>query len=55
MELTRILIVDDEPSIVKMLQMVLRKEGFNRIYTASSCQEALNNLMRLSIRRCSIR
>ncbi|MBX4152090.1 response regulator transcription factor [Paenibacillus sp. FSL W7-1279] len=44
MDQTRILIVDDEPSIVKMLQMVLRKEGFNRIYTASSCKEALSEI-----------
>lgn len=41
MENAKILIVDDEPSIVKMLQMVLRKEGFNRVYTAGNCKEAL--------------
>lgn len=44
MKNTKILIVDDEPAIVKMLQMVLRKEGFNRIYTAGSCGEALNEM-----------
>ena len=44
MEQTKILIVDDETSIVKMLQMVLRKEGFNRIYTASSCRQALQEM-----------
>lgn len=41
MEQARILIVDDEPAIVKMLQMVLRKEGFNQIYTAGTCKQAL--------------
>lgn len=44
MENTKILIVDDEPAIVKMLQMVLRKEGFNRIYTADSCTQALHEM-----------
>lgn len=44
MEQTKILIVDDEPAIVKMLQMVLRKEGFNRIYTAASCSQALSEM-----------
>ena len=44
MENTKILIVDDEPAIVKMLQMVLRKEGFNCIYTAGSCAQALREM-----------
>lgn len=38
----KIIIVDDEPSIVTMLQMVLRKEGFNQLYAAATCQEALD-------------
>ncbi|TVY04327.1 response regulator transcription factor [Cohnella terricola] len=38
----RIAIVDDEPSIVTMLQMVLRREGFNQLYAASTCAEALD-------------
>ncbi|MFC5699775.1 response regulator transcription factor [Cohnella faecalis] len=42
----RILIVDDEPSIVKMLHMVLQKEGFEQIYTAGSCRAALDALDR---------
>lgn len=29
---------------MKMLQMVLRKEGFDRIYTAASCREALSEI-----------
>ncbi|MFE4709913.1 response regulator [Paenibacillus sp. NPDC056722] len=37
----KIVIVDDESSIITMLQMVLRKEGFQHIYTAASCREAL--------------
>jgi two-component system response regulator RegX3 len=39
-----IIIIEDEPAIVKMLQMVLAKEGFRHIYTASTCQEALTVL-----------
>ncbi|NQX71864.1 response regulator transcription factor [Paenibacillus alba] len=38
----KIAIVDDEPSIVTMLQMVLRKEGFQQLYAASTCAEALD-------------
>ncbi|NMO94456.1 response regulator transcription factor [Paenibacillus lemnae] len=40
----KILIVDDEPAIISMLQMVLRKEGFDRIYTAANCSEALSEM-----------
>lgn len=39
-----IVIVDDEPSIVKMLQLVLQKEGFQHIYTAGTCREALDTI-----------
>lgn len=38
----KIAIVDDEPSIVTMLQMVLRREGFHQLYAASTCAEALD-------------
>ncbi|OXM17451.1 response regulator transcription factor [Paenibacillus herberti] len=38
----KIAIVDDEPSIVTMLQMVLRREGFRQLYVASTCAEALD-------------
>lgn len=44
--MNKILIVDDEPSIVKMLQLVLQKEGFQHIYTAGTCQEALDTISR---------
>jgi two-component system response regulator RegX3 len=43
----RIVIVEDESSIITMLQMVLRKEGFNNIYTASTCKEALETVSRV--------
>ncbi|WP_042169800.1 response regulator transcription factor [Paenibacillus gorillae] len=43
---SKILIVDDEPSIVKMLRMVLVKEGFEQVYTAGSCREALEQIER---------
>jgi two-component system response regulator RegX3 len=42
----RIVIVDDELSIVKMVQLVLQKEGFQHIHTASSCAEALSTIAR---------
>ncbi len=37
----KLLIVDDEQEIRKMIDNFLRKEGFTRIYQASSCMEAL--------------
>ncbi|MDQ0232577.1 DNA-binding response OmpR family regulator [Metabacillus malikii] len=40
----KILLVDDERSIVKMLETVLRKEGFTKIYTAYTAKEALHIL-----------
>ncbi|OBZ11460.1 response regulator transcription factor [Bacillus sp. FJAT-26390] len=46
MNMNNIVIVDDEPSIVKMLQLVLQKEGFQHIYTAGTCQEALDTIAR---------
>lgn len=44
----KIAIVDDEPSIVTMLQMVLRREGFHRLYAASTCAEALDLAKRIA-------
>ncbi|WP_068677312.1 response regulator transcription factor [Oceanobacillus sp. Castelsardo] len=38
---TKILIVDDEKAIVKMLEMMLKKEGFQHIYTAHTGKDAL--------------
>ncbi|MFJ7952801.1 response regulator transcription factor [Lysinibacillus sp. NPDC096418] len=37
-----ILLVDDEPAIRDMLQLILNKEGFRQIDSASTAQEALN-------------
>ncbi|MED3645279.1 response regulator transcription factor [Halalkalibacterium halodurans] len=42
MEERSILIVDDEKAIVKMLETVLRKEGFSTIYTAYNAEEAFH-------------
>lgn len=44
---TKIMIVDDESSIVTMLTMVLRKEGHQHIYAATSCREALETAARV--------
>ncbi len=44
----KIMIVDDEPSIVTMLQMVLRREGFHQLYAASTCAEALDLAVRIA-------
>ncbi|PAQ13030.1 DNA-binding response regulator [Bacillaceae bacterium SAOS 7] len=41
METRNILLVDDEKAIVKMIETVLRKEGFEHIYTAHTANEAL--------------
>jgi two-component system, OmpR family, response regulator RegX3 len=43
----KIAIVDDEPSIVTMLQMVLRREGFHQLHGASTCAEALDLVKRV--------
>ncbi|MGN7360624.1 response regulator transcription factor [Paenibacillus sp. SAF-054] len=37
----KILLVDDERSIVQLIEMVLRKEGFRHIYSAYNGKEAL--------------
>ena len=37
----KILIVDDEPEIINMVDGFLRKEGFIRIYQAFNCAQAL--------------
>lgn len=43
----KIAIVDDEPSIITMLQMVLRREGFQQLYGASTCAEAISLVQRV--------
>lgn len=38
----KLLVVDDEPELLHMVEGILRREAFCRIYTASSYTEALN-------------
>ncbi|GAA3406046.1 response regulator transcription factor [Paenibacillus hodogayensis] len=42
----KILLIDDETSILQLLEIVLRKEGFHHIYKAGTAQEALKLLGR---------
>ncbi|WP_100330678.1 response regulator transcription factor [Bacillus xiapuensis] len=49
METRNILLVDDEKAIVKMIETVLRKEGFSQIYTAYTAREALAILKKHTI------
>lgn len=42
----KILIVDDEPGIVKMLETILRKEGYTAINCAFTGQEAIEKVCR---------
>lgn len=49
MDQTSILIVDDEKSIVTMLETMLRKEGFHQIYTAHTGKDALSIIAKHSI------
>ncbi|REK75784.1 response regulator transcription factor [Paenibacillus paeoniae] len=44
-----IAIVDDEPSIVTMLQMVLLRAGFQQLHAAYTCAEALDLAARISL------
>ncbi len=37
----KILLVDDEPQLLKMLETIFRKDGFYQIYTASTFAEAV--------------
>lgn len=46
MRLQKILIVDDEPGIVKMLETILRKEGYTSISSAFTGQEAMEKISR---------
>ncbi|MBU3145476.1 response regulator transcription factor [Clostridium sp. CF012] len=44
---SKILIVDDEEDILRLLSTVLRKEGFENIYTAAAAKEAIDLVSRL--------
>jgi two-component system, OmpR family, response regulator RegX3 len=48
-ENAEILLVDDEKSIVKLMETVLRKEGFSSIHTAYTAEEALECVSRHTI------
>lgn len=37
----KLLIVDDEPELRRMLIEILKREGFNKVYCAANCKEAL--------------
>lgn len=43
----KILIVDDEYEILKLLETVLRKEGFTNIYTAQTSKSGLEEFKRI--------
>lgn len=49
MEKKNILIVDDEKAIVKMLEIMLNKEGFQHIYTAHTGEQALAILEKVKV------
>lgn len=40
----RILLVDDEPQLLKMLETIFKKDGFNHIFCASTVTEAMSIL-----------
>lgn len=44
---SKILIVDDEEDILKLLFTVLKKEGFENIYTAGTAKEAIDLVTRI--------
>lgn len=49
METKNILLIDDEKAIVKMLELMLKKEGFQHIYTAHSGHQALAIIEKINI------
>ena len=46
MKTKKILIVDDQEELLKMLDGILRKEGYSRVFTAQDCRTALEMLDR---------
>lgn len=48
----KILIVEDEKDILKMLEEILRREGFVNIFTAENCKEAIKIIKNQSITLC---
>lgn len=48
----KILLVDDEPQLLSMLEQILYSDGFFQIYTAKSCRETLDIMDKYSISLC---
>lgn len=48
----KILLVDDEPQLLSMLEQILYSNGFFQIYTAKSCGQALNIMEKQSVSLC---
>ena len=48
----KLLIVDDEPQLLTMLEQILYTDGFFQLYTAKTCKEALNIMEKQSISLC---
>lgn len=48
----KILLVDDEPQLLSMLQQILTSNGFFQIYTAKTCNEALNIMEKQPVSLC---
>ncbi len=48
----KILLVDDEPQLLSMLEQILYSGGFFQIYTAKTCKHALNVMEKQSISLC---
>lgn len=48
----KILLVDDEPQLLAMLEQILYSDGFFQIYTAKSCRETLDIMDKYSISLC---
>lgn len=44
----KILIVDDEPSLLEMVKDIMLKEGFHEVFTASNCSIALEQFRRIN-------
>ena len=48
----KILLVDDEPQLLSMLEQILYSGGFFQIYTTKTCKDALNVMEKQSISLC---
>lgn len=48
----KLLLVDDEPQLLSMLEQILYSNGFFQLYTAKSCREALDIMEKQPISLC---